>query len=77
MRQKEKFLDIPQLMARHHLKSRQTSAKRMKEMRGRLDTRQMPVPLSAVEAWDRSRTVRPAEEIRREMMMNRLKRRGA
>ena len=55
MKQEEQFLDIPQLMARHHLKSRQTAAKRMREMAGRINTRPMLVPLSAVEAWERSR----------------------
>lgn len=67
MRQAEQFLDIPQLMARHHLKSRQTSAKRMKEMRGRLDTRPMLVPLSAVEAWERERDATPTAQIRAAM----------
>ena len=67
MRQAEQFLDIPQLMARHHLKSRQTAAKRMKEMHGRLDTRPMLVPLSAVEAWERARDATPAAQIRAAM----------
>lgn len=55
MKQEELFLDIPQLMARHHLKSRQTAAKRMRQMIGNINTRPMLVPLSAVEAWERAR----------------------
>lgn len=73
MKQEEQFLDIPQLMALHHLKSRQTSAKRMKEMRGRLDTRPMLVPLSAVEAWERERDATPTAQIR--AAMRRLRKR--
>lgn len=67
MRQAEQFLDITQLMARHHLKSRQTAAKRMKEMGGRLNTRPMLVPLSAVEAWERERDATPTAQIRAAM----------
>lgn len=71
MKQEEQFLDIPQLMERHHLKSRQTSAKRMKEMRGRLDTCPMLVPLSAVEAWERERDATPTAMIRAAMRIKR------
>ena len=71
MRQEEQFLDIPQLMARHHLKSRQTAAKRMKEMGGRLNTRPMLVPISAVEAWERARDATPAALIRAEIRRRR------
>ena len=71
MRQEEQFLDIPQLMARHHLKSRQTAAKRMKEMGGRLNTRPMLVPISAVEAWERARDAPPAALIRAEIRRRR------
>ena len=71
MKQEERFLDIPQLMARHHLKSRQTAAKRMREMGGRLNTRPMLVPLSAVEAWERARDATPAAQIRAAMRMQR------
>ena len=67
MRQEEQFLDIPQLMARHHLKSRQTAAKRMRQMDGWLDTRPMLVPLSAVEAWERERDATPTAQIRAAM----------
>lgn len=71
MKQAELFLDIPQLMARHHLKSRQTAAKRMKEMAGRINTRPMLVPLSAVEAWERARDATPTAQIRAVMRMKR------
>lgn len=71
MRQAEQFLDIPQLMARHHLKSRQTAAKRMREMVGRINTRPMLVPLSAVEAWERARDGTAPELIRAAMRIKR------
>ena len=71
MRQEEQFLDIPQLMARHHLKSRQTAAKRMREMGGRLDVRPMLVPISAVEAWEKARDATPTAMIRAAMRIKR------
>ena len=71
MKQAEQFLDIPQLMARHHLKSRQTAAKRMKQMDGVLDTRPMLVPLSAVEAWERQKDATPTARIRAIQRMQR------
>lgn len=72
MGQAEQFLDIPQLMARHHLKSRQTAAKRMRQMDGWLDTRPMLVPLSAVEAWERAQEPpMTAAQIRAVMRMRR------
>ena len=71
MKQAEQFLDIPQLMARHHLKSRQTAAKRMREMAGRINTRPMLVPLSAVEAWERERNATPTAMIRAAMRIKR------
>lgn len=71
MRQEDQYLDIRQLMARHHLKSRQTAAKRMREMGGRLNTRPMLVPLSAVEAWERARDSTPTAMIRAAMRMQR------
>lgn len=71
MKQAEQFLDIPQLMARHHLKSRQTAAKRMREMAGRINTRPMLVPISAVEAWERERDATPTAMIRAAMRIKR------
>lgn len=71
MRQEEQFLDVRQLMARHHLKSRQTAAKRMREMAGRINTRPMLVPLSAVEAWERERDATPTAMIRAAMRIKR------
>ena len=71
MKQAEQFLDVRQLMARHHLKSRQTAAKRMREMAGRINTRPMLVPLSAVEAWERERDATPTAMIRAAMRIKR------
>lgn len=71
MTQAEQFLDVRQLMTRHHLKSRQTAAKRMREMGGRLNTRPMLVPISAVEAWERARDATPAAQIRAAMRIKR------
>lgn len=71
MRQEEQYLDVRQLMARHHLKSRQTAAKRMHEMAGRITTKPMLVPLSAVEAWERARDGTPASLIRAAMRQRR------
>lgn len=55
--------------------SRQTAIRYMQKME-HMESPYM-VRASVLEAWERSRTVRPAAEIRREMIMNRLKRRGA
>lgn len=70
----ERLLSVKDMMERYQC-SRQTAIRYMQKM----EHQEKPymVRASTVEAWDRSRTVRPAEEIRREMMMNRLKRRGA
>ena len=70
----ERLLNVAEMMERYHC-SRQTAIRYMQQM----EHQEKPymVRQSVVEAWDRSRTVRPAAEIRREMMLNRLKRRGA
>lgn len=70
----ERLLSAKDMMERCQ-RSRQTAIRYMQKV----EHQEKPymVKASTVEAWDRSRTVRPAEEIRREMMMNRLKRRGA
>ena len=70
----ERLLSVKDMMERYQC-SRQTAIRYMQKM----EHQEKPymVKASTVEAWDRSRTVRPAQEIRREMMMNRLKRRGA
>ena len=55
--------------------SRQTAIRYMQKM----EHQEKPymVRASVLEAWERARTVKPASVIREEMMMNRLKRRGA
>ena len=62
------------MMARYQC-SRQTAIRYMQKM----EHQEKPymVRASVVEAWDRSRTVRPAAEIRTEMMRARLMRRMA
>ena len=71
----EKLLSVADMMDRYQC-SRQTAVRYMQKM----EHQEKPymVRQSIVEAWDRSRTVRPAEEIRREMIAERLRRkRGA
>lgn len=70
----ERLLSVKDMMERYQC-SRQTAIRYMQKME--YQEKPYMVKASAVEAWDRSRTVRPAEEIRREMITNRLKRRGA
>ena len=70
----ERLLNVSEMMERYHC-SRQTAIRYMRKMEHQ--EKPFMVRQSVVEAWDRSRTVRPPEEIRREIMMNRLKRRGA
>ena len=70
----ERLLSVADLMDRYGC-SRQTAIRYMRKMEHQ--EKPFMVRQSVVEAWDRSRTVRPPEEIRREIMMNRLKRRGA
>ena len=70
----ERLLSVPQLMDRWDC-SRQTVVRRLQEMR------HMERPWygyeSAVEEWERSKTVRPAAEVRAEMMRAKLRRRMA
>lgn len=71
----ERLLSVADMMARYQC-SRQTAIRYMQKMEHQ--ERPYMVRASVVEAWDRSRTVRPPEEIRREMMMEKLrKQRGA
>jgi len=67
----ERLLSVKDMMERYQC-SRQTAIRYMQKM----EHQEKPymVKASTVEAWDRSRTVRPPEVIRREMMMNRLRR---
>lgn len=70
----ERLLSVPQLMDRWDC-SRETVVRRLREMR------HMERPWygyeSAVEEWERSKTVRPAAEIRAEMIRQKLMRRMA
>ena len=70
----EKLLSVADMMARYQC-SRQTAIRYMQ----RMEHMEKPymVRQSVVEAWDRSRTVRPAEEIRAEMMRAKMMRRMA
>ena len=70
----EKLLSVSDMMARYQC-SRQTAVRYMQKM----EHQEKPymVRQSVVEAWDRSRTVNPPEQIRAEMMRRRLERRKA
>ena len=70
----ERLLSVKNMMDRYQC-SRQTAIRYMQQM----EHQEKPymVRESVVEAWDRSRTVRPAAEIRAEMMRARLMRRMA
>ena len=70
----EKLLSVADLMDRYQC-SRQTAIRYMQKM----EHQEKPymVRQSVVEAWDRSRTVRPAAEIRAEMIRAKLMRRMA
>lgn len=70
----EKLLSVADMMARYQV-SRQTAIRYMKQMEHQ--ERPYMVRQSVLEEWDRSRTVRPAGEIRREMVRQRMMRRMA
>ena len=70
----EKLLSVADMMSRYQC-SRQTAIRYMQKME-HMEKPYM-VRQSVVEAWDRSRTVRPAEEIRAEMMRAKMMRRMA
>lgn len=67
----EKLLSVKDIMVRYQC-SRQTAIRYIRQMEHM--ERPYMVTERAVTEWDRSRTVRPPEVIRREMMMNRLRR---
>lgn len=73
----ERLLSIKDIMERYHLKSRQTAAKRMKEMGTRLDTKPYLIPESAVIAWEKSREVHPPEVVRAMMKIQKRRQRTA
>ena len=70
----ERLLNVADMMERYH-SSRQTAIRYMQKM----EHQEKPymVRQSVVEAWDRSRTVMPAEAVRAEMMRAKLMRRMA
>ena len=70
----EKLLSVSDMMARYQC-SRQTAVRYMHKM----EHQEKPymVRQSVVEAWDRSRTVNPPEQIRAEMMRRKMERRKA
>ena len=70
----ERLLSVQDLMERYQC-SRQTAIRYIQKM----EHQEKPymVKASTVEAWERERTVRPPEEIRREMMRAKLQRRMA
>lgn len=70
----ERLLSVDDIKARYQC-SRQTAIRYMKQMEHQ--TKPYMVTERAVAAWDRSRTVRPPEVIRQEMMEERLRRRMA
>lgn len=69
----ERLFSVKDMMDRYQC-SRQTAIRHMQKMEHQ--ERPYMVRQSVLEAWERSRTVRPPEEIRREMMMDRLRRRA-
>ena len=70
----ERLLSVADLMARYQC-SRQTAIRYIQKME-HMEKPYM-VRESVLERWERERTVRPAEEIRAEMMRARLMRRMA
>lgn len=67
----ERLLSVKDIMVRYQC-SRQTAIRYIKQMEHM--ERPYTVTERAVMEWDRSRTVRPPEVIRREMIRNRLRR---
>ena len=69
----ERLVSVEDIMQRYQC-SRQTAARYMRAMEHM--EKPLMVTEKALAAWEKSRTVRPAELIRQEMMMNRLRRRA-
>lgn len=66
----ERLVSVQDLMERYQC-SRQTAVRYIRKMEHM--ERPFMVRASVLEAWEKSRTVRPPEEIRREMAMRRMK----
>ncbi len=72
-RRMERLLSVKDLMDRYQC-SRQTAVRHIKRMEH--IEKPLMVRQSVLEADERSRTVKPPEVIRQEMMMNKLRRRA-
>ena len=70
----ERLLSVADMMVRYQC-SRQTAIRYMQRMEHQ--ERPYMVRQSVVEEWDRSRTVKPAAEIRKELLRQRMARRRA
>lgn len=69
----DRLLSVADLMARYQC-SRQTAIRHMQKME-HMEKPYM-VTEKALTAYERSRTVRPPEVVRREMLMNKMRRRA-
>lgn len=69
----ERLFSVSDIMARYQC-SRQTAIRYMQKMEHQ--ERPYMVRQSVLEEWDRSRTVRPPDAIRSEMMRNKIRRRA-
>ena len=69
----DRLLSVADLMARYQC-SRQTAIRHMQKMEHM--TKPYMVTEKALTAYERSRTVRPPEVVRREMLMNKMRRRA-
>ena len=69
----ERLVSVEDIMARYQC-SRQTAARYMRAMEHM--EKPLMVTEKALAAWEKSRTVRPAEVIRQEMIMSRIRRRA-
>lgn len=67
----ERLFSVSDIMARYQC-SRQTAIRYMQKMEHQ--ERPYMVRQSVLEEWDRSRTVKPPEVIRREMIRNKIRR---
>ena len=70
----ERLVSVQDIMQRYQC-SRQTAARSMRSMEHM--EKPLMVTEKALAAWEKGRTVRPAELIRAEMLQERLKRRMA
>ena len=69
----ERLVSVENIMERYQC-SRQTAARYMRAMEHM--EKPLMVTEKALAAWERSRTVRPAEVVRQEMLLERVRRRA-